>query len=61
MNTQSYNFFPTQANIIPNRSLGARRCGYLLDGTPVGGNGDVNGDGVISGADVTALYTILLQ
>ena len=33
----------------------------LLDGTAVAGNPDVNGDGTVSGTDVTALYNILLS
>ena len=36
---------------------------YLLNGTPVAGDPNVDGDydGVVNGADVTALYTLLLN
>jgi len=33
----------------------------LLDNAEVAGNADVNNDGVVSGADVTALYNLLLN
>ena len=32
-----------------------------LNGEEVAGNPDVNGDSVVCGADVTALYTTLLE
>lgn len=41
-------------------TIGGTLYRYLREGKAVAGDADVSGDNIISGADVTALYNILL-